>query len=156
MSVPHQMGLSPDECDEVFQLTWITLHSQLDLIRRPSALPAWIVTTARHQVLRLQGQRARAAGRQVDESALLNCSDESAPDPAESTISLEQRHLVQMCVAQLGDPCRKLVSMLYLQQPSPHYDEVAEELGMSRGSIGPLRSRCLKRLAEIVERMRLE
>ena len=100
--------------------------------------------------------RARAAGRQVDESALLNCSDESAPDPAESTISLEQRHLVQMCVAQLGDPCRKLVSMLYLQQPSPHYDEVAEELGMSRGSIGPLRSRCLKRLAEIVERMRLE
>jgi DNA-directed RNA polymerase specialized sigma24 family protein len=36
--------------------------------------------------------------------------------------------------------------MLFFEEPSRPYDEVAQSLGLARGSIGFIRQRCLDRL----------
>ena len=58
LSVPRRMGLSAADCDEVFQATWITLHQHGKLIRKPSSLPSWIITTARREAWRLERARS--------------------------------------------------------------------------------------------------
>jgi hypothetical protein len=42
--------------------------------------------------------------------------------------------------------------MLYLTEPSATYAEVATEINVGETSISPLRSRCLKKLAKILEK----
>ena len=47
--------------------------------------------------------------------------------------------------ALLPDKCRRLLRLLMIDPP-PTYEEVAEDLEMPIGSIGPTRGRCLKML----------
>ena len=153
MAFPRESGLPSADCDEVFQRTWIALHRQVALIRDPRSLPAWIATTARRQVWRVQRDRAleaRTEGLGSVEGA------EDGHDPAREAVSLERRELVQECVARLDPRCRRLLELLYLDERDLGYDGVARELGLSRGTIGPARIRCLEKLARLVESVGLE
>jgi len=47
--------------------------------------------------------------------------------------------------------CRQMITLLFFEQPPQPYQEVAERLGLARGSIGFIRGRCLKRLKRILE-----
>ena len=95
LAVPHELGLSEADCEEVFQLTWISLYQQIHYIRRPGALAAWIVTTARRQAMRLvTRQRRERPGGDGVLSAAAGTSDDGH-DPLEQTIELEERQLVQ-------------------------------------------------------------
>jgi RNA polymerase sigma factor (sigma-70 family) len=78
---------------------------------------------------------------------------QDAPDPLEVSIGLEERQAVHECIAALGSPCRELVRLLFEERS---YDEIALELGIPRGSIGPSRGRCLARLARLLEQRGLE
>jgi DNA-directed RNA polymerase specialized sigma24 family protein len=53
-------------------------------------------------------------------------------------------------LATLPERSRLLLRVL-MADPPPSYDEVADALGMPRGSIGPTRARSLARLREILE-----
>ncbi|MFJ3787489.1 hypothetical protein [Kitasatospora sp. NPDC090091] len=53
-----------------------------------------------------------------------------------------RRRLVREAVAALPGRCPELVTAL-TEDPPPTYREIAERLGMARGSIGPTRARCL-------------
>jgi DNA-directed RNA polymerase specialized sigma24 family protein len=44
-----------------------------------------------------------------------------------------------------------MLTMLFWEEPTPPYDEVAERLGMPLGSLGPTRGRCLEKLRERLE-----
>ncbi|HET7273519.1 MAG TPA: hypothetical protein VFI90_20795, partial [Rubrobacter sp.] len=50
----------------------------------------------------------------------------------------------------VGEPCKNLLSALYLDPEQPSYAQVAGRLGMAIGSIGPTRIRCLKRLRRVL------
>jgi DNA-directed RNA polymerase specialized sigma24 family protein len=43
--------------------------------------------------------------------------------------------------------------MLFLDEPRPSYDTISADLGMSIGSIGPTRGRCLKQLRTHIEEL---
>jgi DNA-directed RNA polymerase specialized sigma24 family protein len=45
--------------------------------------------------------------------------------------------------------------MLFLQDPRPSYESIARDLGISIGSIGPTRGRCLKQLRGHIEELGL-
>jgi len=74
----------------------------------------------------------------------------SADDSIEQT---EQRFLVERGLEQLDDRCRRLLTLLFFSDPAPSYDEIGDRLGMSAGSIGPTRGRCLEKLRRILGRM---
>ena len=65
----------------------------------------------------------------------------------------EQQFLVERGLDQLDDRCRCLLTLLFFDDPAPSYDEIGDQLGMSTGSIGPTRGRCLEKLRQILGRM---
>src|ERR1700754_2191082 len=56
--VARAHGLDPYQADDVAQETWLRLYRNLDTVRDPFSLGAWIETTARRESLRaLVGRR---------------------------------------------------------------------------------------------------
>jgi RNA polymerase sigma factor (sigma-70 family) len=145
LSVPRKMGLDAADCDEVFQATWITLHQHGKLIRKPSSLPSWIITTARREAWRLERARRRRANVEEEGMELRPVTAESLPP--EELERLELIQLVRDGVRSLPERCRVLLERLELAADKPSYEELAEEMGIPVGSVGPTRMRCLARLA---------
>jgi len=52
--------------------------------------------------------------------------------------------------AKLVKRCRELLVAAF-RADRPDYDQLAERLGMPRGSIGPTRGRCLNKLRTLIE-----
>src|SRR3712207_8731359 len=52
-SVTRVHRLSQSDAEDVNQTVWLRLVEHLDDIREPRALPKWIMTTAKHECLRL-------------------------------------------------------------------------------------------------------
>ena len=143
-SIPRRMGLDPSDADDVFQTTFTRLAERIDSLNEPSKIQAWLVTTARREAL-------RAAGRRV---AVLSPEEMPEPvDPAELPSEelerLQDQMLVRRALEKLGGPCRELLEKLYARRDDERgntYEIVAKELGLSLGSIGPTRMRCLRKL----------
>ena len=52
-AVIARFRLSQADADDVNQTVWLRLVEHLDDLREPSALPGWLVTTARNEALRV-------------------------------------------------------------------------------------------------------
>jgi hypothetical protein len=84
LAVPRDLGLSPPDCEDVFQSTWLALHRSIPSIREPGALAAWILTTARRESLAaLRARRETAAG--AGPAAALGPDDELGARTAKPT-----------------------------------------------------------------------
>jgi RNA polymerase sigma factor (sigma-70 family) len=64
---------------------------------------------------------------------------------------LEREQLVRDAIAQLPPRCREMIELLFFESPPLPYADVAQRLGLARGSIGFIRGRCLERLKKILE-----
>jgi len=58
--------------------------------------------------------------------------------------------------ARLSDSCKELLLLLLVSDREPSYTEIGAALGLSIGSIGPARMRCLDRLRRTAEVIELE
>ena len=155
LAVPRDLGLSPPDCEDVFQSTWLALYRSIPSIREPGALAAWILTTARREslaALRARRETAASAGSAAapgpdDE---LGAPDREA-DPMQQLQSLERGRLVREGLAALDARCRELLGRLFFQAGGETYADIAAALRMKPGSVGPTRLRCLAALAEWLE-----
>ncbi|MEV6316904.1 sigma-70 family RNA polymerase sigma factor [Streptomyces sp. NPDC051776] len=72
--------------------------------------------------------------------------EETIRDPGaaveDRVLAAETRRAVHAAVARLPGRCPRLLAAM-LSPKDPTYREVAGELGISQGSLGPVRSRCL-------------
>lgn len=160
-TVPRRAGLSADEAADVFQTVFMRLHERLDLLTQPERVQAWLVTTARRETLRLLHERRRTvslvlpdpSGPDDDRSAELELAD---PDPLPEHLldELQQRHRARVAFSALAEPCHSLLDLLYYRDEPLPYVDIAAQLGMSIGSIGPTRARCLVKLRELMERLK--
>jgi DNA-directed RNA polymerase specialized sigma24 family protein len=66
---------------------------------------------------------------------------------------VESQHLVRRALEALDQRCRSLLTMLFLDKNERSYEEIADELGMKIGSIGPTRARCFKRMEQVLSRL---
>jgi RNA polymerase sigma factor (sigma-70 family) len=57
-----------------------------------------------------------------------------------------RQEALHQALEQLGDRCRQLITLIFLDPNEPSYDEISEQLHMPKGSIGPTRNRCLQQL----------
>ena len=140
-AVARRHRLSAHDIDDVVQCTWITLHRHIDGIRDPSAIGAWLETTARHESLKIlrRIQREEPTVFDADSDEALAATDETGIDAG------EQRTAVLSALERLPRRQRELLMML-ISDPAPSYDQISRALGMPVGSIGPTRGRAVARL----------
>jgi len=139
--------LSPADAADVSQTVWLRLVEQLERIREPERVGAWLATTARHECLAVLRRSHRSVPVDLDAPdapVLMTADDLVGSGRLESD---EQAVSLRAAWARLPERCRALLSLL-LADPPASYDEIAEALAMPMGSIGPTRQRCLHRLRD--------
>ncbi len=145
-SICRRYNLSRTEAEDVGQTVWLRLVERIDTLRDPAALPGWLATTTRHECARIAGLSSKHS---VSESALDPdvARDEQLP-PAEHELLIAERNAALWeAFAMLPPRCQRLLSML-IADPPVRYAEISATLGISVGSIGPVRSRCLGKLRD--------
>jgi len=140
----QRSGASPEEAEEIFQRSWVVIVEGLGKLKNREALVGWIVSITRNQTLRLI-EESRRHRRRIDRENM--DEDQEAGNPQEADLlRRESSVLLHRAMDGLSDRCRKLLTCLFLTEPRPDYEEIAEVTGLAVGSIGPIRARCLARL----------
>jgi RNA polymerase sigma factor (sigma-70 family) len=143
--------LSRADAADVAQTTWLRLVENLDRIREPQALGAWLATTARRESLRVIRHGARESPK--DDPDLFEPPAEDSLD--DLVIGRERGGALWRAFARLSERCKALLRLL-MSDDEPTYEEISGALGMPVGSIGPTRQRCLDRLGRNLDRAELE
>lgn len=115
---------------------------KLDTLREADRISSWLITTTRR--LCIQHWRVNAKQPVVELDDALDVSDETAIE--EDLSNLEQQYLVQEAMKRLSERDQALLRALYFEDPPWSYQEISERIGISLGSVGPLRARCLEKL----------
>ncbi|MFI8086931.1 sigma-70 family RNA polymerase sigma factor [Streptomyces sp. NPDC086080] len=126
-------GAEPDDLE---QAVWLHLLERLGAGGPPPDPPGWL----RHAV-RAEARRAR---RRVRRETVLTVepADTGRHDPERLALAAARRLALRDAVRRLPGRCPRLLAAL-LSPHDPTYRDIAGELGISQGSIGPERSRCL-------------
>src|SRR5512140_3821696 len=151
-SIPRRAGLSIDQASDVLQDVYTTLFQKLDQLEKPDFLRAWLVTTTRHKTMHyLVRERRGGRHRYIDDEddSVYEIADTAAL-PDETLVALERAERISMAFAGLEDRCFQLLTMLYLEEGEHSYADIADELGLPVGSVGPTRARCLEKLLKLI------
>jgi RNA polymerase sigma factor (sigma-70 family) len=149
-SIPHRAGLDADLSAEVFQQVFTVLLEKLDQIQQPMYIGAWLATTARREARRVR-QRERAFRLTLGDRDGNDDILDTALLPDEVLLRLEEQHKIRTAVAALDERCRKLLILLFYRPDPLPYAEIAITIGMTEGSIGPTRARCLQKLCRLLD-----
>lgn len=127
------------DAEDVAQSVWLRLAEQLGNLREPAALPGWLSATTRNECLRVV--------RIADRYELSGDDPDDVGDAGieEMIVIAERNAALRAALAELPQPCRRLLSLL-AEDPPLSYDEISAILQLKKGSIGPKRARCLAEL----------
>lgn len=154
-AIVRRVGLDEHAAADVFQTVFARLVTHLPRIAEPHRLQAWIVTTAKREVLLAlrRGQRTVSMTRDDDDgesSGEFDVADEALL-PGEALEEVQQLDGLRRALDKLDARCRELLLLLFRDDDDKvPYEEVGQRMGMSVGSIGPTRSRCLGKLRGLV------
>src|ERR1700747_1574153 len=149
-SIPVKYGLPVDEAADVFQATCMELLARLPELREPRALPKWLMQVAHHQCYRWKQQQRRTVSRDAEPGLPVP----ETPAIAESLVQqTQEEQMLREWTASLTSQCRRLVELLFFETPARPYAEVAAELGLSVGSIGFTRQKCMQRLRRHLDQL---
>jgi RNA polymerase sigma factor (sigma-70 family) len=126
-------GAEPGDLE---QAVWVRLLERLHTAGPPRDPADWLRRAVRAEARRFR-RTARREGPYATEPA-----DDAWRGPEPGTLVALRRHTVRAAVRRLPGRCSVLISAL-LSPKDPTYREIAGELGISQGSLGPERSRCL-------------
>lgn len=152
-SIPRRAGFSRDFASDVLQEVFTALFEKLDTLENPEFLRAWLVTTTQYKTLQLIYREKRGKYKSIDDEgeSLFEIPDSQLP-PDEIFIRLEKETQIEFALTSIDERCRRLLTMLYLDQDSASYADIAQILNIPLGSIGPTRARCLKKLIRFLPR----
>lgn len=135
-------GAEPGDLE---QTVWLRLLERLDADGPPSDPPGWL-----RRAVRTEARRTRRRARR--ETALTgDPADPGRHDPERLALATAHRRALRDAVRRLPGRCPELMQAL-LSPRDPTYREIAGELGISQGSLGPERSRCLGCLRRLLTR----
>lgn len=139
-SIAFKSGLDEDNAADVVQNVFTIVLRRLESLQDTERFSAWLITTSHRESWRYK--------KQMREQPLDEAFDpvDDAPTAPQQVIAWEQASLVHRSLDRLGDRCQRLLRMLFLEDPRPAYEDIAADLGIAIGSIGPTRGRCLKQL----------
>lgn len=147
-AIARRCRLSDADVAEVCQTTWLRLVENLDRIEQPERLGAWLATTSRRESLRIATRQVVVS---ATDAVYLMADDKADPLDA-GLLREEQERAIRAAAERLSPRCQRLLGLLMGDDDLP-YKEIAEQLSMPIGSIGPTRGRCLDHLREILSEM---
>lgn len=139
-SIAFKSGLTADDAADVAQNVFTIVLRRLESLHDVDRFSAWLITTTHRESWRYK--------KQFREQPLDDTFDpvDDEPGAPQQVIAWEQASIVHRALDDLGGRCQHLLQMLFLDDPRPSYESISADLGISIGSIGPTRSRCLKKL----------
>ncbi|MCH5673459.1 RNA polymerase sigma factor [Streptomyces gilvus] len=129
----HACGTEPADLE---QAVWLRLLERLDSVGPPRDPHGWLRRAVRSEVRRSR-RTNRLERPYADEPA-----DDTGRDPEQLALAAARGRALREAVRRLPGRCPGLVEAL-LSPKDLTYREIAGELGISQGSLGPERSRCL-------------
>lgn len=147
-SISLNSGLSAEDAADVTQLTFTIFMESLDRLRDDSNLAAWLSTVAKRHSWRVKSQRRRES---PDYDTDLADKWDTLADSRNPTKRWETLQWLNYGLNLLNQRCRQLLLALYFDQNEPSYAQIAHTFKMRIGSIGPTRTRCLKKLRQLLE-----
>lgn len=142
--VVRAYGLRREQAEDVIQTTWLTLVRSHATIIDPQAAPSWLIVSARREAWRVSRQTHRDTA--TPDEVLATRVPEVASAESQAVLSDSQRQL-WAAVDTLNERCRRLLRVIAFEE-HPDYANLAKDLAMPVGSIGPTRGRCLGKLRE--------
>jgi RNA polymerase sigma factor (sigma-70 family) len=157
-STCRRTGLSGTDCEDVVQDVCVILLERLAQVRDEAKLSSWLISTASREAWRFQKRKGLKLASELGEEdwafesgvPLHGTSDES---PEATILALEEQQMVRLGMANLNVRCRTLLTRLYGTEEPASYTEIAAELSLPVGSIGPTRARCLQQLRKLLSGM---
>jgi RNA polymerase sigma factor (sigma-70 family) len=139
----HRCGIASPDADDLFQNVCIKLYTHLATLKDIERLAGWLAAVTRQEAA--GWARRRRALSDVPETL-----PDDRPSPEEAALTEERLYRVRSALATLAEPCQSLLTRLYADDP-PSYAELAAELNLPLGSLGPRRARCLEKLRKALE-----
>ncbi|MCC8482493.1 sigma-70 family RNA polymerase sigma factor [Streptomyces parvus] len=127
-------GVDPADLE---QSVWVRLLERPAAAGPPADAARWVRDT-----VRAEARRARRTARRERPYAGTEPVAGPADCPERAALGAAERRALRSAMARLPGRCPRLLEAL-LDPGDPTYREIAGELGMSQGSLGPIRSRCL-------------
>lgn len=143
-SISLNYGLTTDDAADVTQITFTILLQNLDSVPDGIRLAPWLATVTRRHTWRLLARNRREAIN-PDEDLAGNETLGGVTDPRERW---ELSEWLNYGLSMLDERCRQLLLALYFDAEQPSYEQVADQLKMPIGSIGPTRARCLEQMKQ--------
>ncbi|MGA9884959.1 MAG: sigma-70 family RNA polymerase sigma factor [Candidatus Acidiferrales bacterium] len=152
-SIPIKYGLSPDDATDIFQAVCLEMLSELPKLRKPKALPKWIMQVAMHKCFHHKRQllRVSTAGSAEDMPGRGVFPAVETPNAEKLLREAEEEQSFRDAIASLPPRCQQLIHLLFFEEPARPYQEIAIELRLAPGSIGFIRQRCLDKLRTKLE-----
>ncbi|MET9082378.1 RNA polymerase sigma factor [Streptomyces sp. NPDC090075] len=129
----HASGSDPGDLE---QTVWLRLLERLQTHGPPSAPEDWL-----RRAVRAESRRTRRTTR-LERPYGTEPADTTTPTPEQRVLTTAGHRALREAVARLPGRCPRLLQAL-LSPKDLTYREIAGELGISQGSLGPERSRCL-------------
>lgn len=154
-AIVMRLGLDEHSAADVFQTVFARLVKHLPRIADPERLQGWIAVTAKREGL-LQLRRSRrtvSMSRDDDDRDGVPAWDfaDDAPLPGDALDELQQLDRLRHALDRLDERSRTLLLLLFRADGDKvAYDEIASRMGLSIGSIGPTRARCLEKLRRLM------
>ena len=144
-SVARHVGLSSADAEDCAQQTWLALYRGRASVRDPARLPSWLTSTTRRKAQRMVRKKLRTetVHRQVD-------AQQEVAHPDEAIMRLQRSAQLEYALEQLDDRCARLLRAIFMSPEELSYRDIARRLGIPPNSLGPTRSRCLKKLRKIL------
>lgn len=143
-SIPIKYGFSRDEAADIFQDVCMNLLSDLKNVREPKALPKWIIMVTSHKCYHAKAKSQRMVISGEEDTIIGNLGVPPAGEKIVEEAEVEQG--IRDAIAAMTPRCQQLVQMLFFEEPSRPYKDIADSLGIATGSIGFMRQQCLDRL----------
>jgi RNA polymerase sigma factor (sigma-70 family) len=140
--VVRSYRLSESAAEDVIQTTWLALVRRRSAILDATAVGGWLTTTARREAWRVANAAAAAMPADAEDLAPMLPRQRSAED---AVVQRDEGDRLWAAVDGLPERCRRLLRIVAFEN-RPDYRELAVDLDMPVGSIGPTRGRCLAKL----------
>ncbi|WP_190015705.1 sigma-70 family RNA polymerase sigma factor [Streptomyces lucensis] len=124
------------EPGDLEQAVWLRLLERLETDGPPPDPQGWL-----RRAVRAEARRTRRAARR-ERPYGAEPADHHRPGPEQLALTAARYRALRDAVRRLPGRCPRLLGAL-LSPKDPTYREIAGELGISQGSLGPERSRCL-------------
>jgi RNA polymerase sigma factor (sigma-70 family) len=112
-------------------------------------LAAWLIQVTAHECFHWRRKNSRYRPVDLDSCARELRAPVEVPDVTLDQLRREQ--ILREAVSELPVRCNTLIRMLFFTSPALPYEDIANRLGLAKGSIGFIRMRCFQRLRRNLE-----